>query len=58
MYKESVVSVKMTCDPSAKASKNDMSVNVGWIVRRSPCFEEYTEPDVTVSPAVTPTDYS
>lgn len=38
----------MQCDPSVKGA-DQAKVKIGWVVRSSPCFEEYLGPEVTVS---------
>ena len=54
LYAGSMISIRILCDPSRKSSlsgfeqPNDLNVSVGWVVRQSPCYEEYFEPEVLV----------
>ncbi|XP_053213819.1 transmembrane protein 87A-like isoform X2 [Panonychus citri] len=45
LYKDSKVSVKVHCDPGPGSSK-DMKIKVGYVIRESPCFEEYVGPQL------------
>lgn len=43
LFKDSLISMRILCNPSTKLP---LSVEVGWVVRESPCYEEYLVPDV------------
>ncbi|KAI1295467.1 Transmembrane protein 87A [Halotydeus destructor] len=45
LYANSVISVKILCD---SVQPSDARVKIGWVVRKSPCFEEYLGPEVTM----------
>lgn len=47
LYAGSKVTVRINCDPTVK-DKN-LNVRIGWVVRQSPCFEEYLEPETMMS---------
>ena len=56
LVEDSTISIRILCDPTVKessflsgSSSNDLNVTIGWVVRQSPCYEEYLEPEVLVS---------
>lgn len=55
LFEFSTISIRILCDPTAKESfagdllSEDLNVTIGWVVRQSPCYEEYLEPEVLVS---------
>ncbi|XP_074598604.1 transmembrane protein 87A [Brevipalpus obovatus] len=47
LYEKSQVSVKAVCDPLVDSK--DMKIKIGFVVRETPCFEEYIGPQLMVS---------
>lgn len=43
LFKDSRISMRILCNPSE--ARESLDVSVGWVVRQSPCYYEYLEPD-------------
>ncbi|XP_067119815.1 transmembrane protein 87A isoform X2 [Centruroides vittatus] len=41
LYKDSTVTIKVDCDTSSKS----LEVKIGWLLRQTPCYEEYVVAD-------------
>lgn len=44
LYKGSTVSISVTCTPST--TKDDTDIKIGWVLRQTPCYEEYLAPQL------------
>lgn len=44
LFRNSTISMKILCDPTVKSSH--LSITVGWVVKQSPCYEEFLVPDI------------
>lgn len=45
LYANSSIALKISCDPTHDASQK---INVGWVLRASPCFEEYLGSEISM----------
>lgn len=47
LFKGSLISIRVACDPTVK--DKELDVKIGWVVRQSPCYDEYLAPEIAVS---------
>ncbi|RWS28673.1 transmembrane protein 87A-like isoform X1 [Leptotrombidium deliense] len=47
LYKDSVISINVVCSASTE-SLQPTYIKLGWVIRDSPCFEEYLGPEISL----------